>query len=162
MSAIFLQVWFYIKIVLSIAGFGIPRKCITKTSLPVTNEREWIRNFAKVDQNNSIIIYYQDDKICSSALKNCTGLSAALSSLALFVTFTTTLSLLLWYIKLFIKIPLKSNLKCKKRNLCRTKSRKIFFMLFPNYRTRAIITRGLYTFYPLFEVQKRFFKGLFS
>ena len=31
-----------------------------------------------------------------------------------------------------------------------------------NYRTRAIITRGLYTFYPLFEVQKRFFKGLVS
>ena len=31
-----------------------------------------------------------------------------------------------------------------------------------DYRTRAIITRGLYTFYPLFEVQKRFFKGLFS
>jgi hypothetical protein len=30
------------------------------------------------------------------------------------------------------------------------------------YRTRAIINRGLYTFYPLFEVQKRFFKGLFS
>ena len=30
------------------------------------------------------------------------------------------------------------------------------------YRTSAIITRGLYTFYPLFEVQKRFFKGLFS
>ena len=31
------------------------------------------------------------------------------------------------------------------------------------YRTtRAIITRGLYNFYPLFEVQKRFFKGLFS
>ena len=30
------------------------------------------------------------------------------------------------------------------------------------YRTRAIITRGLYIFYPLFEVQKRFFKGLFS
>ena len=30
------------------------------------------------------------------------------------------------------------------------------------YRTRAIITRGLYTFYPLIEVQKRFFKGLFS
>ena len=28
------------------------------------------------------------------------------------------------------------------------------------YRTRAIITRGLYIFYPLFEVQKRFFKGL--
>ena len=31
-----------------------------------------------------------------------------------------------------------------------------------NYRTRAIITRGLYIFYPLFEGQKRFFKGLFS
>ena len=30
------------------------------------------------------------------------------------------------------------------------------------YRTRAIITRGLYTFDPLFEVQKRFFKGIFS
>ena len=29
------------------------------------------------------------------------------------------------------------------------------------YRTRAIITRGLYTFYPLFKAQKRFFKGLF-
>ena len=29
------------------------------------------------------------------------------------------------------------------------------------YRMRTIITRGLYTFYPLFEVQKRFFKGLF-
>ena len=25
----------------------------------------------------------------------------------------------------------------------------------------AIITLGLYTFYPLFEVKKRFFKGLF-
>ena len=30
------------------------------------------------------------------------------------------------------------------------------------YRTRAIITRGLYTFYPIFEGQKRFFKVLFS
>ena len=30
------------------------------------------------------------------------------------------------------------------------------------YRTRAIITRGLYSFYPLFELQKRFFKGHFS
>ena len=29
------------------------------------------------------------------------------------------------------------------------------------YRTRAIITRGLFTFYPLFEVQKRFIKLLF-
>ena len=29
------------------------------------------------------------------------------------------------------------------------------------YRTRAIITRGLYTFYPLFEDQKRFFKEVF-
>ena len=27
------------------------------------------------------------------------------------------------------------------------------------YRTRAIITRGLYTFYQLFEVQKRFLRG---
>ena len=31
-----------------------------------------------------------------------------------------------------------------------------------NYRTRAIITRGLYTFYPLFKGQKRFFKEVFS
>ena len=30
------------------------------------------------------------------------------------------------------------------------------------YRTHAIITRNLYTFHPLFEFQKRFFKGLFS
>ena len=30
------------------------------------------------------------------------------------------------------------------------------------YRTRAIITRGLYTFYPIFEGQKRLFKELFS
>ena len=30
------------------------------------------------------------------------------------------------------------------------------------YCTRAIITRGLYTFYPLFEGQKRFFKEVFS
>ena len=29
------------------------------------------------------------------------------------------------------------------------------------YRTRAIITRCLYNFYPLFEVQKRFFQGAF-
>ena len=29
------------------------------------------------------------------------------------------------------------------------------------YRTRAIITRGLYTFYPIFEGQKRLFKELF-
>ena len=29
------------------------------------------------------------------------------------------------------------------------------------YRTRTIIIRGWYTFYPLFEVQKRFFKGFF-
>ena len=33
--------------------------------------------------------------------------------------------------------------------------------VFSNYRTRAIITRGLYTFYPIFEGQKRFFKELF-
>ena len=30
-----------------------------------------------------------------------------------------------------------------------------------NYRTRVIITRGFYTFYPLFEVQNKFFKGAF-
>ena len=30
------------------------------------------------------------------------------------------------------------------------------------YRTRAIITRGLYTFYHIFEGQKRLFKELFS
>jgi hypothetical protein len=30
-----------------------------------------------------------------------------------------------------------------------------------DYRMRAIITRGLYTFYPIFEGQKRFFKELF-
>ena len=30
------------------------------------------------------------------------------------------------------------------------------------YRMRGIITRGLYTFHPLFKVQKRFFKGIFS
>ena len=30
------------------------------------------------------------------------------------------------------------------------------------YRTRAIITCGLYIFYPLFERQKRFFKEFFS
>ena len=31
-----------------------------------------------------------------------------------------------------------------------------------NYRTRAIITPGLYIFYPIFEGQKRFFKKKFS
>jgi hypothetical protein len=35
-------------------------------------------------------------------------------------------------------------------------------MLILKYRTRAIITRGLYTFYPLFKGQKRFFKEVFS
>ena len=30
------------------------------------------------------------------------------------------------------------------------------------YHTRTIITRGLYTFYPIFEVQKHFFKDVFS
>ena len=38
----------------------------------------------------------------------------------------------------------------------------IFKRLYYYYRTRAITNRGLYTFYPLFEVQKRFFEGLFS
>ena len=32
----------------------------------------------------------------------------------------------------------------------------------PIYHMRAIITRGLYIFYPLFEGQKRFFKEFFS
>ena len=31
-----------------------------------------------------------------------------------------------------------------------------------DYRTRAIITRGLYIFNPLFEDQKRIFKEVFS
>ena len=31
-----------------------------------------------------------------------------------------------------------------------------------NYRTRTIITRGLYTLYSIFEGQKGFFKELFS
>ena len=30
-----------------------------------------------------------------------------------------------------------------------------------NYRTRAIITRGLYTFYPIFEGQKHFLRSFF-
>ena len=29
------------------------------------------------------------------------------------------------------------------------------------YRTRAIITRGLYTFYPIFEGKKRFLRNFF-
>ena len=48
--------------------------------------------------------------------------------------------------------------KSEFRILAKIKDKKRLF----NYRTRAIITRGLYIFYPLFEVQKRFFKGLFS
>ena len=36
----------------------------------------------------------------------------------------------------------------------------IFFLFI--YHTRTIITRGLYNFYPIFEVHKHFFKGLFS
>jgi hypothetical protein len=34
--------------------------------------------------------------------------------------------------------------------------------LYSIYCTRAIITRGLYIFYPLFGSQKRFFKEVFS
>ena len=37
-----------------------------------------------------------------------------------------------------------------------------FFVANFIYRTRAIITRGLYTFYPIFNGQKRLFKELFS
>ena len=45
----------------------------------------------------------------------------------------------------------------------RTSSSIFSYLLYESaYRTRAIITRGLYTFYPLFEVQKRFFQELFS
>ena len=47
--------------------------------------------------------------------------------------------------------------KSKYHNFCKFKENLLL-----KYRTRAIITHGLYTFYPLFEVQKRFFKGLFS
>ena len=39
---------------------------------------------------------------------------------------------------------------------------KVYVLSKSMYRTRAIITRGLYTFYSLFEVQKRFFKEVFS
>ena len=37
-----------------------------------------------------------------------------------------------------------------------------YFAYLHTYRKRAIITRGLYTFYPIFEVQKPLFKELFS
>ena len=49
-------------------------------------------------------------------------------------------------------------------NLCVIVKMKINakMIFFSKYRTRAIITRGLYTFYLLFKVQKRFSKGLFS
>ena len=44
------------------------------------------------------------------------------------------------------------------------KTSNTFSPIFPSfvYRTRAIITRGLYTFYPILEVQKRLFKVLFT
>ena len=38
---------------------------------------------------------------------------------------------------------------------------KVRLISFYDYRTRVIISRSLYTFYPLFEVQKRFFQGSF-
>ena len=41
----------------------------------------------------------------------------------------------------------------------------LFYMRFQDklntYHIRAIITRGLHTFHPLFKVQKRFFQGSF-
>ena len=37
----------------------------------------------------------------------------------------------------------------------------IRFWFFLSYRMRAIITRGLYTFYPIFEDQKRFLRSFF-
>ena len=38
---------------------------------------------------------------------------------------------------------------------------RYIYLIYLIYRTRAIITRGLYIFYPIFEGQKRFFKELF-
>ena len=48
-------------------------------------------------------------------------------------------------------------MNCQKFGLGIPRSDYSFYI----YRTRAIITRGLYTFYPLFGVQKRFFKVQF-
>ena len=44
------------------------------------------------------------------------------------------------------------------KNECTDERRYIIFV----YRSRAIITHGLYIFNPLFEGQKRFFKEVFS
>ena len=46
--------------------------------------------------------------------------------------------------------------------MCTTQWSKKNLKYHQRYRTRSIITRGLYTFYPLFEGQKRFFKEFFS
>ena len=51
----------------------------------------------------------------------------------------------------------KTNKK-KERNVAVNKSQKSYL----NYCTRAFITRGFFTFYPIFEGQKRFDKELFS
>ena len=45
---------------------------------------------------------------------------------------------------------------------CESLTLKLYGIYIYTYRTRAIITRGLYTFYRLFEVQKRFFMFFFS
>ena len=50
----------------------------------------------------------------------------------------------------------KTNKK-KERNVPVNKSQKSYL----NYITRAIITRGLYTFYPIFEGQKHFLRSFF-
>ena len=60
------------------------------------------------------------------------------------------------YIRLFVQLFL-NNIWLEWQNSVSLLSKTTY-----NSRTRAIITRGLYTFYPLFEVQKRFFKELFS
>ena len=52
------------------------------------------------------------------------------------------------------------------KNFLKIKTEVISFVVveifhYSEYRMRAIITRGLYIFYPILEDQKRFFKELF-
>ena len=47
------------------------------------------------------------------------------------------------------------------REITLTQGHSISIRTVSSYRTRAIITRGLYTFYPLFKVPKTFFQGAF-
>ena len=46
------------------------------------------------------------------------------------------------------------------KKVCVLKDSRLTYIT--NYRTRAIITRGLYNLNPLFEAEKRFFKEVFS